>query len=471
MIPSHWNKATLGDEVEILDSKRVPVNAKERANRVGAVPYYGATGEVGWIDDALFNEELVLLGEDGAPFFDRTRDVAYRIHGPAWVNNHAHVLRAGRRMTNRFLLHQLNQVDYRPFVSGTTRAKLPQGPMKEIPLVVPPLEEQDRIVAAIETHFSRLDAAVASLTRAKANVKRARASVLKAAVEGRLVPTEAALARAEGRDYEPAAVLLDRILAERKAAWAASGARGKYKEPVKPETEGVPGLPEGWCWASVDDLAGDGGKGLCDGPFGSNLKSAHYVDSGPRVVRLQNIGDGAFRDERAHITDEHFESLRKHKIKGGDLVIASLGETLPRACIIPEWLGSAIVKADCIRFSTTARVSVAYLNAALNSPPVRKRTTDKIHGIGRPRLGLGGIREIAIPLPPLAEQHRIVAEVDRRLSVLDALDATLDANLARCDRLRQAVLKRAFEGRLVPAEADAPLLAAEPQMPLFSGVP
>lgn len=388
---------------------------------------------------------------------------------PMFIQKALHRVRCGSELAPTFLAYWLRHLagsgKLAKQFSGTTIQHLPGVKLAALDVPHPPVAEQHRVVAAIETHFSRLDAAVASLTRAKANVKRARASVLKAAVEGRLVPTEAALARAEGRTYEPASVLLDRILAERKAAWAASGARGKYQEPVKPETVGLPALPEGWCWASVDDLAGDGGKGLCDGPFGSNLKSAHYVDSGPRVVRLQNIGDGAFRDERAHVTDEHFESLRKHEIKGGDLVIASLGETLPRACIIPDWLGSAIVKADCIRFSTTAQVSVPYLNAALNSPPVRKRTTDKIHGIGRPRLGLGGIREIAIALPPLAEQHRIVAEVDRRLSVFDALDTTLDANLARCARLRQAILKRAFEGRLVPAEApaDAPLLAAEPQ--------
>jgi type I restriction enzyme S subunit len=314
VIPSHWKSGTLGDEVEILDSKRVPVNAKERADRVGAVPYYGATGQVGLIDEALFNEELVLLGEDGAPFFDRTRDVAYRIQGPAWVNNHAHVLRAGRRMTNRFLMHQLNQVDYRPFVSGTTRAKLPQGPMKEIPLVLPPLDEQHRIVAAVETHFSRLDAAVASLTRAKANVKRARASVLKAAVEGRLVPTEAALARAEGREYEPATVLLERILAERKAAWAASGAKGKYKEPVDPETAGLPELPEGWCWASVDAVT------LVSGGITKNAGRAQREQLVP-YLRVANVyADDLRLDDVSSITVSDAE-LARLLLQRGDLLI------------------------------------------------------------------------------------------------------------------------------------------------------
>jgi type I restriction enzyme S subunit len=90
-------------------------------------------------------------------------------------------------------------------------------------------------------------------------------------------------------------------------------------------------------------------------------------------------------------------------------------------------------------------------------------------GNNQQALNKARVEAIPLPLPPLAEQHRIVAEVDRRLSVFDALDTTLDANLARCARLRQAILKRAFEGRLVPAEAPAaaPLLAAEPQAPPY----
>ena len=374
-----------------------------------------------------------------------------------------HVFRARIRVEGlipRWLAYFTNSSFAQTYFFGagkqtTNLASISSTRLKGLPIPVPPLPEQHRIVAAIETHFSRLDAAVVALTRAKSNVKRARASVLKAAVEGRLVPTEAALARAEGRAYETGAALLARILDERREAWAASGGRGKYKEPVGIGGDGeVREVPEGWVWATVDELAGDGGRGLCDGPFGSNLKSAHYQDEGPRVVRLQNIGDGVFRDERAHITQPHFEALRKHEVRSGDLVIASLGETLPRACIIPEWLGEAIVKADCIRFSLANHVLATYLNIVLNSPPVRRRTTDRIHGIGRPRLGLGGIREISLPLPPLAEQHRIVAEVDRRLSVLDALDRSLAANLARCGRLRQAILKRAFEGRLVGVGAS-----------------
>jgi type I restriction enzyme, S subunit len=133
--------------------------------------------------------------------------------------------------------------------------KISQGTISETQVPLPPVPEQRRIVAEIEKHFTRLDAAVATLERVQANLKRARASVLKAAVEGRLVPTEAELARAEGRTYEPASVLLERILVERKHKHEEANAKKKYQPPVEPDTGGLPELPEGWVWATLAAIA------------------------------------------------------------------------------------------------------------------------------------------------------------------------------------------------------------------------
>ncbi len=184
-LPPGWEWSTIGDVVDVLDSRRVPVNAAERACRPGTVPYFGATGQVGWIDEALFDEELVLLGEDGAPFLDPAKRKAYLIAGPSWVNNHAHVLRAARGITsNRFLRHALDAADYRPFVNGTTRLKLTQKSMRSMPIPVPPRAEQERIVDAIEEHLSRLDAADEALSSATQRIGRLRLSLVQEAVEG-----------------------------------------------------------------------------------------------------------------------------------------------------------------------------------------------------------------------------------------------------------------------------------------------
>jgi type I restriction enzyme S subunit len=450
VIPDHWDVSSLGAEVEILDGRRVPVNAKERATRPGKVPYFGATGQVGWIDKPLFSEELVLLGEDGAPFFDRERNVAYRIEGPAWVNNHAHVLRAGARLTNRFLMHQLNQVDYRPYVSGTTRAKLPQGPMREIPLVVPPLGEQERIVEAIETHFSRLDAAVASLNRAKANVKRARASVLQAAVEGRLVPTEAALAHAEGRDYEPASALLARILEERKAAWVARGGKGSYVEPPDAVQSELPTLPDGWRWATCDQLT--------EGGFTNGLyvPKASYGRGTP-ILRIDDFQDDWSRSaselRRVEIDDL---TAARYALEAGQLVVNRVNSMthLGKCLGIEDRHVPAVFESNMMRATIHRGCVIQYLTSWLRSRPGKRlMLRDAKWAVNQASINQTDVGRTPVPLPPLAEQHRIVAEVDRRLSVLDALDATLDATLARCARLRQSILQRAFSGRLVSAPA------------------
>lgn len=155
-----WEVRALGDLVEILDAKRIPLSAKARADRPGSVPYYGAAGRVGWVDVPLFDEPLVLLGEDGIQFFDPRKPKSYLIAGPAWVNNHAHVLRTRPAIDRLFLNYYLNYADYRGFVNGTTRLKLTQSAMRRLPIPLPPLDEQRRIVDLLEDHLSRLDAAV-----------------------------------------------------------------------------------------------------------------------------------------------------------------------------------------------------------------------------------------------------------------------------------------------------------------------
>jgi len=316
----------------------------------------------------------------------------------------------------------------------------------EVLLPLPPLNEQRGIVAEIEKQFTRLEAGVVGLRRVQANLKRYRAAVLKAACEGKLVSTEAELATQSGRSFETGARLLERILTERRQKWTV---QGKYKEPAAPETANLTPLPEGWTWATVEQLAAPEPNSITDGPFGSNLKTEHYTDSGPRVIRLQNIGDGIYVDEEAHISEAHFERLQKHRAFANDLVIAGFGENPPRSCIIPTTLGPAIVKADCIRFKPHSGVAAKYLNAALNSEPVRKRTKNMVHGVGRPRLNLGEIKSIVLPLPPIAEQSWIVTEVERRLSVVEELEAVVSANFQRGTRLRQSILQCAFEGKLI----------------------
>lgn len=160
-VPENWCWTyLLNGFAECKDGNRKPINASERAEREGDIPYYGATGQAGWIDDYLTDEQLVLLGEDGAPFLELLKDKAYLIEGKAWVNNHAHIIKSHYgEVGNKYILHYLNVFNFHGYVNGTTRLKLTQASMRTIPVPLPPFAEQKRIVEQIESLFAKLDMA------------------------------------------------------------------------------------------------------------------------------------------------------------------------------------------------------------------------------------------------------------------------------------------------------------------------
>jgi type I restriction enzyme S subunit len=180
--------------------------------------------------------------------------------------------------------------------SATTLPIVNKGKFQRAPFPLAPLDQQKRIVAEIEKQFSRLDEAVANLKRVKANLKRYKAAILKAAVEGRLVETEAELARREGRSYETGAQLLQRILETRRSQWQG---KGKYKEPAAPDTTDLPELPEGWVWTAVEQL-GDVGTGAT--PLRSRLD---YYEGG----KIPWITSGALNEEYVSVAVEYITEL------------------------------------------------------------------------------------------------------------------------------------------------------------------
>jgi type I restriction enzyme S subunit len=151
--------------VRCLDSRRIPLNGQQRADMPGNIPYWGAGGIVGHVRDHLFDGQLVLLGEDGAPFFERGRDVAFLTEGKVWVNNHAHVLRAVDDVDARFLVYALNSVDYSAHITGSTRDKLTQEDMWSISVPRPPLEVQRLIADFLDEQVGLLEAVANSHAR------------------------------------------------------------------------------------------------------------------------------------------------------------------------------------------------------------------------------------------------------------------------------------------------------------------
>ncbi len=352
---------------------------------------------------------------------------------------------AANEFDTRWLMYFVNAPAFRSAVasmqSGSTRKRISRGNLSKIALPVPPLDQQTRIVAEIEKQFSRLDEAVANLKRVKANLKRYKAAVLKAAVEGRLVETEAERARREGRSFETGAQLLQRILETRRSQWQG---KGKYKEPAAPDTTDLPELPDGWMWATVDLV--------CDQIVDCPHSTARFKTGGfPCIDTTWMTQDGLVFERARYVDDVTYHGrIARLEPKPGDIVFAREG-TIGTAVVVPEQIKPCLgQRVMLLRPSTHFLGSL--LRHILHSEIVKSQYLAQALGSTVPHINVGDVKAFRIPVPPLAEQHRIVAEVDRHLSLQRATEAQVDANLQRGERLRQSVLQRAFS---IPSVSNA----------------
>lgn len=376
----------------------------------------------------------------------------------------------------KYVYYNLQTASFRKhLVQGQTGTQLPHVSGKSIlayEFPLPPIVEQRRIVAAIETNLTRLDAGVANLERVRAKLKRYRAAVLKAACEGRLVPTEAELARAEGRTYEPADRLLARILQERRNRWeadqlAAFEAKGKkptndkwkekYQEPELVDPSLLPQLPEGWTWTSARQIAD------VQGGIQKQPKRRPSVNSFP-FLRVANVYRNRLELTEVHRIELFEGEIDKLRLERDDLLIVEGNGSPSEIGRMAIWDGSI---PDCVHQNHIIRsrlfdgVNPKFVASYWNSPEGSSRVSEVSSSTsGLHTLSVSKVNALRLPLPPQAEQARIVAEVERRLSLIDDLETAASANLKRADRLRQSILKRAFEGKLVPQDpADEPAAA------------
>jgi type I restriction enzyme S subunit len=355
--------------------------------------------------------------------------------------------------------------------SGTTFLEISGTKAALIPVPLAPRPEQNRIVGEIEKQFTRLDDAVAALKRVQSNLKRYRASVLKVACEGRLVPTEAELAHKEGRHYEPASELLKRMLVERRAKWEAdqfqkmtAGGKPpkndhwkqKYKEPQQVDSKSQPRLPDGWAWATLEQVT----DRVTDGthlppPFGEN---------GIPFVFVQHLVGGVIRFENTKfISKEVYGSLNARcPVEKGDVLYTAVGS-----------YGVAVEIETDKPFSFQRhiahlhgpRILAKYLTNCLNSPMVLAQAHREARGVAQKTVTLGSLAKFLIPVPPLEEQSRIAAAIEKIEQSLKHLLAEIPAHHIRATRLRQSILLTAFSGQLVVQDATD-----EPAGELLEGI-
>ena len=390
----------LGEVAEILDSFRKPINSTERTKRIQGktenelYPYYGATGQVGLIDEYLTDGEYVLVGEDGAPFLEPFKNKSYIIHGKAWVNNHAHIL-SGKKyvLSNQYLNYFLNSFDYRGYVNGTTRLKLTQGNLVEIPISLPPLPTQRAIVTRIETLFAELDKGVEKLKTAQQQLK-------------------------------------------------------VYKQAVLNDclTKGS----EKWEKVNIQFFLDKSSRGMITGPFGSALKKSEHQNFGVPVLGIENIGEGAFiMPNKIFVTEEKAKELKGFSVQSEDIIISRSG-TVGEICKVPSFMNNALLSTNLIRVRLNLDVILAdYFVLLFQCSQIKQQVKDLCKGTTRAFLNQTILNQIQFPLPPLPEQQRIVQEIETRLSACDEVEKQIAESLQQAEALRQSILKKAFSGELV----------------------
>ncbi len=475
--PQHWTSASLGEIALLITKGSTPTTYGHNYKSAG-IPFIRVENLAdGYIDGSSVT---MFIDEAADETLKRSRlcsgDVLISIAGtigrialvrdgnvPANINQALAIIRGTDRvLTPLFLMHFLRSsaAHQRALkdARGGAMNNISLGDVARLDVPIPPKPEQWRIVAEIEKQITRLEAGVGALKRVQANLKRYRAAVLKAAVEGRLVPTEAELARREGRSYEPASELLARLGVVTQPLLAVSGGAqagvpvpptARAKKLIAPGTTDSPKLPEGWTWATFSQL-------IWYLRSGTSETASREVTEFP-VLRSSAVRPGKIDFDDVNFLSEEQSTKRENYVRKGDLLITRLSGSV-------EYVGV------CAFVATTPTKPLQY--------PDRLFCGNIVHGIdaqfvvhcfqhkpirevleraakstaGHQRISMSDLRLLSFPLPPYFEQRRIVAEVERRLSVIDELEMQVEANLKRAERLREAILKRAFEGKLVPQD-------------------
>ena len=362
--------------------------------------------------------------------------------GVGFGSTEFHVLRPREGIDSQYIYYFVSSQTFRKEASGHMTGavglrRVPSAFLENAEVPLPPLERQREIVAELEKQFSRLDEAVANLQRVKANLKRYKASILKAAVEGRIVETEASIAHREGRGGETGEQLLQRVLTARRAQWVG---RGKYKEPDHAKQAKAFALPDGWSWGTLDQLH----LQIAD----VDHKMPKAVDVGiPYVSTKDFFGDEGIDFATAkRISTEDFNALsRKVRLENGDILLSRYGTVGEVQLVTTDDPFQASYSVAILK-PVRGLIPVSFLASVLRSDVVMSQIKRDVRATAQPDLGLAHIRLFVIPLPPVPEQIRIVAAVDRHLSIVREVEAEVDTNLKRAQALRQATLAKAFCG-------------------------
>jgi type I restriction enzyme, S subunit len=473
-VPPSWLWVLLGEVVISRDGERIPVSKDERNRRQKIYDYYGASGVIDKIDSYLFDKPLLLVGEDGANLINRSTPIAFIARGKYWVNNHAHVLDGISEGFLRFIELHINAIDLKPYVTGTAQPKMNQAKMNSIPTALPPLPEQHRIVAKVdelmalcdrlevaqaerERRRDRLTSAslrrlnahthapafhehadfhlrhLARLTTRSDQIQPLREAILNLAVRGQLVPQDP--------NDEPASELLKHIHAERTLMVREGEAVEQKRFRSATDFDCLFDIAKTWRWVSLGDIA----LGF---RYGTSVKCS-YERIGEPVLRIPNVDNG-----RIDIEDLKFGPLSSNeaadlRLQLGDILMVRSNGSLSlvgRPALVEAHAVGFCYAGYLVRLRTSVvHLASRYLLLALNTAHVRDQIEIPIRTtVGLKNINATEMSRLVFPLPPLAEQHRIVAKVEELIDLCDRLEAQLTTAQCESRRLLEAVLHEAL---------------------------
>ncbi len=397
-VPTSWDIFALRYTVECLDGKRIPVETTQRAEMQGNIPYWGAGNIVDYVDKALFDEELILLGEDGAPFFDHTRPVAFYVTEPIWANNHIHVLRAKANVDAQYIVHVLNAVDYKEYINGAILNKLTQSAMNRIKIPLPALEMQKRISAYLNKRISSINKVISQKNELINLLQEKRTSIISAAIVKGINST------VEMRD---------------------SG------------IEWLGEIPAHWQILTNHQLFAERNI-KCEEPDAVLLSVTKYLG-----VILQSQAE-----ELNLATVAPAETTEGYKVVcKGDLVM-NIMRAKDGSYGISDYDG-VISPAYCIYY-TRQQANPQYLYYLFKTPMYMEIFKNYSTGIAEHRMRLYPVNFFKIPavVPPLEEQNEIVAYLDKRVKDIDELISLTQQQIEKLKEYRQSVIYEVVTGKV-----------------------
>jgi len=369
-VPQGWVWTTLESCTINRDNERIPVASAIRSKQQHKkYDYYGAAGIIDKVDNYIFNERLLLVGEDGANLLSRAKNNAFFAEGKFWVNNHAHILDSYPKKVLDFVAIVINSMNLEMYISGSAQPKLSQDNLNRIPIPLPPLAEQQRIVAEIERWFSLIDTIEQGKENLQNTIKQTKNKILDLAIHGKLVPQDPS--------DEPASELLKRI---------------NPKAQITCDNEHYAQLPKGWAICSLEDII------EYEQPTDYIVSSTNYDDS--YLTPVLTAGKSFI----IGYTDEEEGIYSKLPcIIFDDFTTASKLVTFPFK-----------VKSSAMKIlQVNQNISIKYVAAFMS--------ITQLIGDTHKRYWISEYSKLPIPIPPKEEQKRIVTAIDNLFNVLDAI--------------------------------------------------